>query len=178
MTNNTVSNPSKYGIFPLCELDRPAFIAHMLRLDSESRRKRFGAALPDEGVIRACNRFSINKTCAWGLYIWGSLKGTSLVLPYDASCERGEFAITLSQSMRGKGWGKFLTCCALESAYTRGFRFVEINFLRDNEAMGRICARLPGRISTYGSECTKLVDLDAFGQQMMENHGLVTAQAA
>lgn len=178
MTTVIAHNPSKYGIFSLTEDDRPAFIAHMLRLDSESRRKRFGAALPDEGIIRACSRFSINQTSAWGLYIWGSLKGTALVLPYDSLCEKGEFAITLSNSMRGKGWGTFLTRCALESANIRGFRWVEINYLRDNEAMARICSRLPGKVSTYGNDACKLVDMDAFGEQMMESYGLVTAHAA
>lgn len=162
----------KYGVFALTEADRPAFIAHMLRLDPEARRRRFGTPLSDYAVEKVCQAMPLDRT-AWGIYIWGHLKGTTLVVPYASQPERGEFAITLSTSLRGRGWGRFLTRSTLEAAYQDGRTLVDVYYLHENEAMGRICARYPGPLSRDAGECHKIIQLEQWVTQELVPSALV-----
>ncbi len=165
----------RYGVYPLYEEDRPALEAHFLRLDPESRRRRFGVALPDEGVRRLVAQLPLGQH-AWGVYIWGELKGTAFVLPYKAQPWRGEFAITLGTSLRGRGWGKMLTQTALETAYMEGRTEVDVFYLSENTPMQRICARYPGPMERDGGDCHKTIRLeqwadDALAPQLLMAYG-------
>lgn len=163
---------SRYGVFPLVEADRPDFLAHMLSLDPEARRRRFGSCLSDYALERVCQSLPLEGK-AWGIYIWGQLKGTTLVIPYKDEPGHGEFAITLSPSLRGRGWGRFLTRSALQTAYQDGFAKVDVYYLHENEAMARICASYPGPLSRDSGDCLKVVCLEEWVTQEMVPSGLV-----
>lgn len=161
---------SRYGIFPLTEADRGEFIAHMLRLDSQARARRFGAPIADSQLIAMCERFPLNNSCSWGLFIWGELRGAVQVLAYPERT-RAEMAISLAPELRGRGWGKNLTLSALECAHAVGVTCMEINYQRENVAMARICGGLPGSVVASGCEATKLVDLVEWAKMSMTpNH--------
>ncbi len=170
--NPNTPNVEKYGIFPLSEQDRGAFVAHMLRLDQSARRLRFGANISDEAVQRLSERLPLTGV-AWGLYIWGQLKGACLVLPYDSGAQEGELAITLAGSLRGRGWGRMLTQLALEATTCDQ---VDIYFVADNAAMKRICAQFPGPLTREGSDFLKTVNVSKWQEQRIRENGLCMAE--
>ena len=151
----------RYGVYPLTEADRNDFTAHMLRLDPASRYQRFNASLPDAAVIRACAHLALDKGAA-GLFVWGELKGAVIVVAYPNDPLRGELAVTLATSLRGRGWGQFLVESALKSAYLAGLSHVDVHYISENTAMSRICRQFPGESIREGSSFQKIVDLEAW----------------
>jgi len=146
-----------YGIYRLTEADREAFHAHMLSLDKDARRLRFGAALPDDTLLSLVARMPLEDG-SFGLFMWGELKGCVLMLPYGKP-GHVELAVSLSPDMRGRGWGTILVAAALERAGDRHQSHVEIMYLRGNQAMHRIACRLPGKSESCAQEVHKFVPL-------------------
>ncbi len=149
---------SRYGVFPLTEEDRARFVAHMLRLDSEARYLRFGTCLPDASVQRIAAQLPLAGT-AWGLFIWGELKGSALLVPCARQPNRAELALALAPSLRGLGWGTELTESAMKSARVSGTDWVDVHYVSENAAMARICRKFPGSLERDLGSFTKVVDL-------------------
>lgn len=152
------STSSRYGVFPLTEDDRRRFVAHMLRLDSASRYLRFGTCLPDASVEQVALRLPLEGS-AWGLFVWGELKGSALLVPVPNEPHRSELALALSPSLRGHGWGTELTESALRAARATGLEWVDVHYVADNTPMARICRRFPGKLERDLGSYTKVVDL-------------------
>lgn len=147
----------RYGIFRLTEADRPALIAHLLSLDSEGRRRRFGLALRDESIVEIASKLPLDTQCL-GLFVWGELKGCVQVLG-EPGGSRQELAVSLSPEMRGRGWGKELVQLALSRAKDRRVEQVDIQYLAENAAMHRIAGAYPGRSQVWSGEIVRSVRL-------------------
>ena len=146
----------RYGLFPLGESDREAFVTHLVSLDAEGRRRRFGAALSDSAVNRIARAIQLD---AWslGLFIWGELKGCAQVLG-AAGARHKELAISLNSDVRGRGWGRLMVDQVLSHAQVRGTEVVEIQYLIENEAMHRLARTYPGTSSnSAGERCRTLL---------------------
>lgn len=153
----TPEDSRRYGIFRLTEADRPALIAHLLSLDPEGRRRRFGLALQDESIVEIARKLPLDTQCL-GLFVWGELKGCVQVIG-EAGGARQELAISLSPEMRGRGWGKELVQMALSRAKDRRVQQVDIQYLAENSAMHRIAGAYPGRTKVWSGEIVRSVVL-------------------
>lgn len=145
----------RYGLFALRESDREAFVLHLVSLDAEGRRRRFGAALSDSAVNRIARAIELD-SWSLGLFIWGELKGCAQVLGADGSRHK-ELAISLSSDVRGRGWGRLMVNQVLSHAQVRGTEAVEIQYLTENEAMHRLARAYPGTSSSSAGERSKTV---------------------
>ncbi len=149
----------RYGVYPLTESDRAAFLAHLKSLDAHSRRLRFGIPVTDWHLERFVCEFDLTGTM--GFFRWGELLGVVSVVAYRG-VPRGELAISILPGLRGRGWGHELVRCALTSAYMQGLQHVDIQFLAENDAMRRVTLALPGERESSCGEMTVTVDLEAW----------------
>lgn len=157
----------RYGIFALQDTDRPALLRHMLRLDPEARRLRFGASLPDDSISRIADRLDL-RTSAWGLFIWGELVGAAVIARFPKNASLGELAVTLDESARGRGLSVLLVEQAFDMAAARGIDSVAIYYANDNSPMRALASRFPGESYRSGSESERHVSLPAWEQRLLE----------
>lgn len=143
----------RYGLFSLQESDRPALLKHLLSLDADARRLRFGVLLSDEAIARIAQQLPLADQ-SLGLFVWGELKGCAHLIKIDH--ELAELALSLSPDMRGRGWGRILFDELIERASCKRLKTVEIQYLLENRPMHRLASRLPGPCHHECSEARKL----------------------
>jgi len=160
MTSEALAETStrRYGIYRLSETDRPEFLRHLLALDRDGRRWRFGVAVSD-GIIENLAKTLPLEPLSVGLIIWGELKGCAQVIRQGTSAD-AELAVSLGSDMRGRGWGAILVDQALALAQAKRVRRVDIQYLSGNTAMHRIARSYPGTSSSDCGEISRQVQLD------------------
>src|SRR3989442_6748911 len=70
---------------------------HLLRLDPESRRNRFGGAVSDEFIARYAAPFALNGAIMYGFFADGVLRGAAELRPLAREGE-GEVALSLEMT--------------------------------------------------------------------------------
>lgn len=165
----------KHGIYQLTEADRPILVQHLLRLSTDDRRLRFGAALPDEAVSRIAGRLDV--TSSFGYFVHGKLVALGLLAPEGEDC--AEFAISVDAPLRKGGLAKLLLLHCLElGANQTGTRTVVIRHASENRAMARLCSEVRAVRKTYGAEVESRVDVTCHREAEMAAVGLLCASEA
>lgn len=138
-------------------VDRPAYTAHLLRLDSDSRRNRFSAAVNDD-LIRAYVATSLNAdSIAHGAFADGDLRGVAELRPYGERHE-AEAAFSVEAEWRGRGVGSALFARLIESARNRGVHRLFVACLRRNLAMQALARKFEADLVFDGTDVLGIVD--------------------
>lgn len=119
--------------------DRAEFIAHLLRLDAESRRMRFGSAVNDGFLMRYAQSALGPDGLAKGLFVNRTLRGVAELRAIDTSLPEAAFSLELS--WQGRGYGTRLFSSLVDGARNAALPRFQIQCLRDNVAMQRIARR-------------------------------------
>jgi hypothetical protein len=151
---------------------------HLLRLDPDSRRNRFGGAVSDD-YIRAYVERSFPRAVIHGFFVSGVLRGAAelhtLSPPHDA-----EAAISIERPWQSHGVGSVLLARTLLSARNRSIKFLRMACLADNRRMQDLARKFNAELSfDFGSVIGEVATPRATPLSMMrellaDSHGVTT----
>jgi ribosomal protein S18 acetylase RimI-like enzyme len=133
--------------------ERDRLLGHLLRLDAEDRRLRFGGHASDERVRAYCARLDWSRSVVLGCLVAGELRAAGELKLIDRARPRmAEIAVSVEVQFQGCGIGTEL--CRRLAVRARN-RFVEkVHMLcpLDNRCVQRIARRLGGALAFYPGE--------------------------
>ncbi|MBV9557083.1 MAG: GNAT family N-acetyltransferase [Pseudolabrys sp.] len=117
------------------------YAAHLLRLDPDSRRRRFGGAMADEAVRRhAANARGLG-VIIHGFFVDGVLRGSAELRITNPISRDAEAAFSIESQWQSHGIGSALLERTLLSARNRGVKRLSMHCLADNERMQQLAKK-------------------------------------
>lgn len=119
---------------PILDLDasRGLLCAHLLRLDGESRARRFGGGISEAGLQAYCARWS--PAAAFALVdAQGAWRGVVEIVAVAAG--QAELALSIEEGHRGYGWGSRLLASAGRWGRGHGVEDFVLTIATHNPAM-------------------------------------------
>jgi len=119
-----------------------AYLAHLLRLDPESRNRRFSGAVSDEFIARHAASAQDIGVVVHGFFVDGVLRGAAELRPYGVGFAReGEAAFSVEQPWQSQGIGSMLLERTLLSARNRGIKSLHMHCLAENRRMQQLARK-------------------------------------
>ena len=120
-------------IRPLSAAELPRYRDHLLRLDAEDRRLRFGFLATDDSIRQHVAKLDLDRDrILVGVDANMDVIAAAHVSPADAEVE---FAFSVDRAWRGRGLGTHLFDQAVLWARNRGLRQAHLYCLADNQVM-------------------------------------------
>ena len=132
--------------------ERDALKAHLLRLDEEDRRLRFGHFVTPEVILAYVDAIDWSRAWIVGAFEGELLRGVAEFSDSGASFEgsesrrTGELSVTVEGPFQGRGIGTRLLEEALLVARNRGFQDIYLICLPENARMQRIARKFAEQI--------------------------------
>lgn len=124
------------------------FRDHLLRLDAESRRFRFGSAVSAEFIERYAARAFRTGAIVHGYFVDGVLRGAAELYPMgDVLPGEAEAAFSVEREFQNHGLGTVLLERVILSARNRGIRTLCMNCLAQNRRMQQIARKFDADLS-------------------------------
>jgi RimJ/RimL family protein N-acetyltransferase len=118
------------------------FRDHLLRLDRESRRMRFGMAVSDDFIRDYAARLSDMRCLVYGFFIDGEMRAAAEMRQIgDAWSTDAEGAFSVEEAYQNRGIGTDLLGRIIRAARNRGISRLYMNCLAENHKMQRICRK-------------------------------------
>jgi GNAT superfamily N-acetyltransferase len=133
---------------------------HLLRLDAESRRNRFGGAVSDEFIRRYSEPSALNGAVIYGFFVEGVLRGAA-ELRLLARVGEGEAAISIERAWQSRGVGSTLLERVLLAARNRQIKRLHmtcLNFRCFADLNIADCRRVNVIVGDNGSGKTSLLE--------------------
>jgi len=112
---------------------------HLLRLDRESRQRRFSGVVSDEFIARHAASANGLSVIVHGFFVDGTLRGAAeLRSPRILLAREGEAAFSIEQPWQSHGVGTVLLERTLLSARNRGIKTLQMHCLIDNQRMQQL----------------------------------------
>ena len=130
-----------------------AYRDHLLRLDPESRHRRFSGAISDEVIARHAATADDVGVIVYGFFIDGVLRGAA-ELRHDGSpsAHEAEAAFSIERPWQSHGVGTELLERTLLSARNRGIKSLRMNCLVENQRMQQLARKFDAEFSfDFGS---------------------------
>ena len=119
-----------------------AYRDHLLRLDRESRNRRFSGAVSDEFIARHAASANGLGVVVHGFFVDGVLRGAAELRPIGPVFAReGEAAFSIEQPWQSHGVGTVLLERTLLSARNRGIKSLHMDCLADNQRMQQLARK-------------------------------------
>jgi GNAT superfamily N-acetyltransferase len=155
---------------------------HLLRLDTESRRNRFGGAIADEVVIAYADATVRAGAVLHGFLVDGTVRGVAELRPLGAPLSRqSEAAFSIEKPWQSHGVGSALLERTLLAARNRGIKLVHMACLADNTRMQELARKFEAELSfDFGGvvgevEAPHPTPLSIFRELLADGHSLATA---
>jgi len=159
-----------------------AYRDHLLRLDPDSRYRRFSGAVSDETVARHAASARGIGVVVHGFFVDGLLRGAAELLQSGSLFSRqGEAAFSIEQPWQSHGVGTELLERTLLSARNRGIKSLRMDCLAENMRMQQLARKFDAEFSFDFGSVTGEVDpprstpLSLMREAIADNHGLATA---
>jgi GNAT superfamily N-acetyltransferase len=137
--------------------DTAAFRDHLLRLDPQTPRNRFGMAASDDFIRRyAENSFALD-TLIHGVFVGGELVGVGELRSLGKSRVDAEAAFSVEIDWQGRGFGSQLMERVLLASRNRRIRRLFMNCLASNGNMQRLARRHGAELEYEGGDVVGLV---------------------
>ena len=129
-------------------------LRHLLRLDAEDRRLRFGGYVGEERLRAYCSRLNqYPGSVVLGCFIAGELRGVGELKPIKGTWPRAaELAVSVEAPFRGRGLGTELCRRLLVRARNRFITRLYMLCLSDNRPVQRMARKLGGALTFYQGE--------------------------
>jgi GNAT superfamily N-acetyltransferase len=115
---------------------------HLLRLDRESRHRRFSGAVSDEFIARHAATASEIGVVVHGFFVDGILRGAAELRSLGSVFSReGEAAFSIEQPWQSHGVGTVLLERTLLSARNRGIKSLHMHCLAENQRMQQLARK-------------------------------------
>jgi GNAT superfamily N-acetyltransferase len=159
-----------------------AYRDHLLRLDPESRRRRFSGTVSDDIIARHAATANDAGAVVHGFFVDGVLRGAAelrpngLPFPHEA-----EAAFSIEQPWQSHGVGTELLERTLLSARNRGIKALHMQCLADNQRMQQLARKFEAELSfDFGSvigevDPPRSTPLSLMREAIADSHGIVTA---
>jgi GNAT superfamily N-acetyltransferase len=168
----------------VAEVDR--YRDHLLRLDTDSRRNRFGGAVSDDFILDYVSEAFDADSVVHGFFVDGVLRGAAELrrgasgLVENAALE-AEAAFSVEPDWQSHGVGSALLERTLLVARNRGIRRLKMACLRDNRRMQQLARKFAAEISfDFGSvigsvKAPRLTPLSLMRECVIDSQGWVSA---
>ena len=155
---------------------------HLLRLDAESRRNRFGGMIADD-LIRAYAETAMQVgTVMHGFLVDGILRGVAELKPFGTAFPgEAEVAFSIEKPWQSHGVGSALLERTLLAARNRGLKFLHMACLADNKRMQQLARKFEAELSFDFSSVVGEVStprptpLSLMREILADGHGFATA---
>jgi GNAT superfamily N-acetyltransferase len=155
---------------------------HLLRLDRDSRRSRFGGAVSDQ-FLRTYVELSLGlDAVVHGYFVAGTVRGAAELRPLGPTfAHEAEAAISVEQLWQSHGIGSALLERTLLAARNRGYRMLHMACLADNRRMQQLARKFDAELTfDFGSvvgavESARPTPLSVLREVMADSHGFATA---
>jgi GNAT superfamily N-acetyltransferase len=119
---------------------------HLLRLDAESRRNRFGGAVSDEFIRRYSGPSALNGAVIYGFFVEGVLRGAA-ELRLLARAGEAEAALSIERAWQSRGVGTALLERVLLAARNRKIEHLHMLCLAENRRMQRLARKFDAQLN-------------------------------
>jgi len=151
MTTNETTNAQIY-FRKLWAADASALRSHLLRLDAESRRMRFGTPVSDYFINQYAENALGNHSVAHGYFVDGILRGVAELRGFrGVAGGEAEAAFSVEKDFQNRGIGTELFSRTVLAARNRGISKLFVNFLSQNARMQAISKKFDA-VVTYDSD--------------------------
>jgi GNAT superfamily N-acetyltransferase len=155
---------------------------HLLRLDGESRRNRFGGGVSDE-FIRSYVDLSVGLDAViHGFFVDGALRGAGELRALGTTMAgEAEAAFSIEKSWQSHGVGTALLERTLLAARNRGFRHLHMACLAENRRMQQLARKFDAELTfDFGSvvgevQAAQPTPLSLMREMVADGHGFATA---
>jgi GNAT superfamily N-acetyltransferase len=155
---------------------------HLLRLDAESRRNRFGLAIADELVESYVASPTWSGAVMHGFIVDGVLRGVAELKPFGAAFPtEAEAAFSVETPWQSHGVGSALLARTLLAARNRGIRQVHMACLPGNARMQQLARKFDAQLSfDLGNVVGEVAaphptPLSILHEIMADGHGMASA---
>lgn len=155
---------------------------HLLRLDADSRRSRFGGAV-SEDFIRNYVDLSVGlDAVVHGFFVEGLMRGAAELRPLGHGLNgEAELAFSIEKPWQSHGVGSLLLQRTLLAARNRGIKSLHMACLADNRRMQQLARKFDAELSfDFGSvvgavESPRPTPLSVMREIVADSHGFATA---
>jgi GNAT superfamily N-acetyltransferase len=162
--------------------EAPKYLAHLLRLDPESRSNRFGGAVADELIALYAAAALRPGNLVHGFLVDGVLRGVAELRPLGSGLRReAEVAFSIEKPWQSHGVGSALLERTLLAARNRGIGHLHMTCLVENARMQQLARKYAAELSfDLGSvvgemEAPQATPLSLLREMVADGHGLATA---
>ncbi len=159
-----------------------AYRDHLLRLDKDSRHRRFSGAVADEVITRHAATASGPGVVVHGFFVDGVLRGAAELRRDGPVLSReGEAAFSIEQPWQSHGVGTQLLERTLLSARNRGITHLKMHCLANNLRMQQLARKFEAGLSfDFGGVVGKVVPARSTALSLMreainDSHGVASA---
>ncbi len=124
----------------MTELDN--YRDHLLRLDKDSRRLRFGMSVDDRFIAEYARRVNDMKSVVYGFFVDGEIRASAELRPLGAqSGGEAEAAFSVEADLQDTGIGTRLLGRVIRTARNHGIHRIYMNCLAENRKMQRVAKK-------------------------------------
>jgi GNAT superfamily N-acetyltransferase len=158
-----------------------AYRDHLLRLDPDSRRRRFSGAVSDDTIARHAASISEFGVVVHGFFLDGELRGAAEFRPLGLLPRQAEAAFSVEMPWQSLGVGSVLLKRTLLTARNRGIRRLEMHCLAENHPMQQLARKFAAELSfDFGSVVGEVgparsTPLSLLREWLDDAYGLTTA---
>lgn len=133
--------------------ERKAYAEHLLRLDPESRRRRFSGAVSDDFIRRHAENARGFGVVIHGFFVDDVLRGAAELRAHHPMFKgEAEAAFSIEQSWQSHGVGSALLERTLLTARNRGIRALHMHCLAENSRMQQLARKFDAELTfDFGS---------------------------
>jgi GNAT superfamily N-acetyltransferase len=155
---------------------------HLLRLDPESRHRRFGGGVSDAYIRNYVDTAMWLDAIVHGFFVDGKLRGAAELRPIGGRISReAEAAFSVEREWQSHGVGSALLERTLLAARNRGISHLQMACLADNRRMQQLARKFDAELSFDFGEVVGEVEaahptpLSVVRELVADGHGFATA---
>ena len=155
---------------------------HLIRLDPQSRRNRFGATVSPEFIARHVDHSAEAEAIIHGFFVDGVLRGAGELRPLRGGRPReAEAAFSVERPWQSFGVGTALLARTLLAARNRGLKHLHMTCLADNRRMQQLAIKFDAALSfDFGSVVGEVAaaqptPMSVMRELFVDSHDVATA---
>jgi GNAT superfamily N-acetyltransferase len=155
---------------------------HLVRLDPESRRNRFGATVSAEFIAKHVEDSIEADAIIHGYFVDGVLRGAGELRPLRARRAReAEAAFSVERPWQSLGVGTALLARTLLAARNRGLKHLHMTCLADNRRMQQLARKFDAALTfDFGSvvgevAASQATPMSVMRELLVDGHDVATA---
>ena len=159
-----------------------AYRDHLLRLDPESRHRRFTGTVADESIVRHAATISAGGVVVHGFFVDGVLRGAAELRHIGAPfAPEAEAAFSIELPWQSHGVGTVLLERTLLSARNRGIKALHMQCLADNKRMQQLARKFEAELKFDFGSVVGEVDpprstlLSLMREAVVDGHSIISA---